>query len=667
MKFRYSLIVPMLFLGMTMASPAPVFAQVPQDGPSLMTAAPDRRTQGTLVIEGVPEIPQSLSDRMLQYLSTRSASVCGWSPDGKGILIYTRLGDTAQVHRVANPGACREQLTFFREPVHDAVINPDPAKHSMLILKDIGGNENYQIFGFDLDTGRYSMLSDGKHRCGSVVWSPKGDRYAYQCTERNGTDWDIWVADPSDPASRKMVFSDSGDWAVLDWSPDGKSLLLIKYVSITDSLLAAVNLDTSEVKYISPDKNPISFSESAVFSADSGKVFFASDKGGEFRTLRCWDLKAGKETALSDNMHWDVENIILSPDGKTLAYAVNEDGIVRVYLRKATEAKAAARRVEGLPVGIVTGLRFSPDSKKLAVSINGSKTPGDVFAVDLGDSSVERWTFSEVGGLDSQKFIEPELIHYQTFDKENGKPREIPAFVYRPEKQDGPVPVLINIHGGPESQFQPYFSSLTQYMVKELGIAVVCPNVRGSAGYGKTYVKLDNGYLREDSVKDIGSLLDWIAKDEGLDAGRVAVMGGSYGGYMTLASLTHYSDRLRCGVDNVGISNFVTFLNNTQGYRRDLRRVEYGDERDPKMRAFMEKIAPANNASKIKVPLFVIQGKNDPRVPVTEAEQMVEEVRRSGGDVWYLMAEDEGHGFRKKNNRDYYLQAVVLFLQKYLI
>ena len=193
------------------------------------------------------------------------------------------------------------------------------------------------------------------------------------------------------------------------------------------------------------------------------------------------------------------------------------------------------------------------------------------------------------------------------------------------------------------------------------------PNVRGSSGYGKAYLQLDNGYQREDSVKDIGALLDWVARQSELDAERVAVIGGSYGGYMVLASMTHYDDRLRAGIDIVGISNFVTFLENTQDYRRDLRRVEYGDERDPEMRAFLEKISPTTNAGKITKPLFVAQGLNDPRVPASESEQMVEVIRENGGVVWYLLARDEGHGFRKKANRDYYGRAVVLFLQEHLL
>jgi dipeptidyl aminopeptidase/acylaminoacyl peptidase len=284
----------------------------------------------------------------------------------------------------------------------------------------------------------------------------------------------------------------------------------------------------------------------------------------------------------------------------------------------------------------------------------------------LDYGNLVRWTYSEVGGLDTTAFREPELISYPTFDEVDGKPREIPVWVYKPAGE-GPYPVVVSIHGGPEGQSRPWFVSTYQMWLARLGVAVVVPNVRGSSGYGKTYLGLDNGFKREDSVKDIGALLDWIALQPDLDADRVAVFGGSYGGYMVLASAVHYSDRLRAAVDIVGISSFVTFLENTQDYRRDLRRVEYGDERDPEMRAHLEKISPLNNVEKISVPMFVVQGENDPRVPVTEATQMVAALREQGNTVWYMNALNEGHGYRKKENRDIYQQATVLFLQQYLV
>jgi dipeptidyl aminopeptidase/acylaminoacyl peptidase len=358
-----------------------------------------------------------------------------------------------------------------------------------------------------------------------------------------------------------------------------------------------------------------------------------------------------------------VEDLELSNDGTRLAFRTNEDGIGKLYVLDTRTRQY--QPVSGVPVGVLGGLAFHPDNVQLAFSVSSAQSPGDVYVLNAQSNALERWTHSEVGGLNTADFVAPTLIRYETFDKVNGKPRQIPAFYYKP-KGNGKFPVVISIHGGPEGQFTPGFSWFPQYLTNQMGIAMIAPNVRGSTGYGKTYVTLDNGPRREESVQDIGKLLDWIAKQPELDASRVLVYGGSYGGYMTLASLTHFNDRLRGGIDVVGISNWITFLEKTEAYRRDLRRAEYGDERDPKMREYLTKISPVNNAQKITKPLFVIQGLNDPRVPAGESEQMVQAVRKNGGTVWYLAAKDEGHGFRKKSNSDFQTAAMMLFMEQFL-
>jgi len=366
---------------------------------------------------------------------------------------------------------------------------------------------------------------------------------------------------------------------------------------------------------------------------------------------------------------WDVTAATMSHDRKRMVFATNEDGMSHVYLLDV--ASREYRRVENIPTGLAFGLRFSPDDRRLAMTLNTPQTPSDTFVLDLKEGALEygdliRWTESEVGGLDTTAFRVPELVHYPTFDMDGDAQRQIPAWIYKPTGK-GPHPVVISIHGGPEGQSRPSFSSTYQMWIEKLGVAVIQPNVRGSRGYGKTYVGLDNGFKREDSVRDIGALLDWIETQPDLDKDRVAVFGGSYGGYMVLASAVHYSDRLTAAVDIVGISNFVTFLENTQDYRRDLRRVEYGDERDPAMRVHLEKISPLNNVEQISVPMFIVQGENDPRVPVTESAQVVEALRDQGHTVWYMNALNEGHGYRKRENRDIYQQAAVLFLKQHLV
>ena len=627
------------------------------------SAQVERKEIGNLVIENIPEIPQQLKDRIFQYQSTRSASFQDWLHNAEGILISTRFGETSQFHKVKMPGGSREQVTFFSEPVGGATLCPDKSKNIFLFTKDVGGGEFYQIFSFDMNDGSFKMLTDGKSSNGGISWNNKGDKFSFFSTKRNGADWDIYVADVNNPESAEMVLSEGGAWVTSDWSPDDKSLIVGKYISANESYFYVLDIASKSITQINPSTEKIAYG-GALFSGDGKGIFFTSDENSEFQRLRYYDLQSKSITVLTAEINWDVEAITLSEQGDNLAFTVNEDGMGKLYLLDTKTMKHNS--VPGIPVGQVYGLSFHPDGEKLALVLNTPQSSGDVYVLNLSDISLEQWTYSETGGLNTSNFVIPELIHYETFDEVDGKPRMIPAFIYKP-RGDGPHPVVIDIHGGPEGQAIPYFSPINQYYVNEMGIVIIEPNVRGSTGYGKSYLQLDNGFNRENSVKDIGKLLDWIEKQPDLDAKRVAVTGGSYGGYMVLASMFNYNDRIKCGVDIVGISNFVTFLENTQDYRRDLRRVEYGDERDPEMREFLNSISPTTNAYKITKPLFVVQGFNDPRVPYTEAEQIVDIVRKNDGKVWYLLAKDEGHGFRKKTNRDYYIWSEVLFYENFLL
>ena len=634
--------------------------------PAVTGVAVERTEVGNLVMEGMPPIPEEISERLQQYRNTRSASLQGWLADGSGMLISTRFGDTSQIHRVDRPGGARHQLTFFSEPVGGAAVNP---RHNMILFsRDEGGSEFYQIFAMDLASGRIERLTDGSSRNGAPGWSNDGSRFVYFTTRRNGRDWDVHIMDLSTKISTPVLEA-GGTWFPGPWSPDDSHVLVTRYVSANENHPHILDIESGELTPLGPSETPIAYG-AAVWAADGAGLFYSSDENSEFRRLRYRDLKTGATTVITSDIPWDVGSLEISPDRSVLAFTVNADGVDQLHLLDtATLEELTAPK---LPNGALYGLDFSPDGAQLGLVLNSSTGPGDVYSVPVDATGaagpITRWTFSEVGGLDPGSFVSAELIRYPTFDRvePNGEHRTIPAFYYRPQG-DGPFPVLIDIHGGPEGQERPTFSPQTQYLVQELGVALLAPNVRGSAGYGKSYLKLDNGQLREDSVQDIGALLDWIEARPELDSDRVAVMGGSYGGYMVLASMVHFNDRLRAGIDIVGISNFVTFLENTKPYRRDLRRVEYGDERDPEMREFLEEISPANHASTITKPLFVIQGLNDPRVPVGEAEQIVEAVRGNDGEVWYLLAKDEGHGFRKKSNRDVMTDAIAHFVKLHLL
>ena len=431
-----------------------------------------------------------------------------------------------------------------------------------------------------------------------------------------------------------------------------------------------VDLDTGAVQLVAGGAEDKSVNKPMAFDDDNDGLWLISNQDAEFERLAWQSFKPGGSLqVITADIPWNVTGASISHDRERMVFITNEEGMSKVYLLDTKTREY--RRIDIIPIGRAFDVRFSPDDRRLAMTLNTSQSPSDTFILDLGPGPLDygdltRWTESEVGGLDTTTFRAPELIHYPTFDRVEGNARKIPAWVYKPAGK-GPYPVVISIHGGPESQARPSFSSTYQMWLAKLGVAIIRPNVRGSSGYGKTYVGLDNGFKREDSVKDIGALLDWIETQPDLDKNRVAVFGGSYGGYMVLASAVHYSDRLKAAVDIVGISNFVTFLENTQDYRRDLRRVEYGDERDPEMRAYLEKISPLNNVDRISIPMFVVQGENDPRVPVTEATQLVEALRRDGHTVWFMNALNEGHGYRKRENRDVYQQATVLFLQQHLV
>jgi dipeptidyl aminopeptidase/acylaminoacyl peptidase len=627
-------------------------------------AGADIRPNDNLVVDGIPAIPDSVAEAVGRYTEFRSAATQGWHPVRREMLITTRFADTAQVHQVKMPGGDRRQLTFFPDRVAGASYQPTKGDF-FIFVKDTGGNEFRQLYRYDLPAGAITLLTDGKSQNGELVWSTAGDRIAYGSTRRNGKDRDLYVQDPRQPASdHRLAELEGGGWQALDWSPDDSRILALEEISANETYLWLFDAATGARTLLTPkggaDKVAYGGGE---FAADGGSVYVTTDRDAEFQRLARIDLATGKHTYLTSHIDWDVDSFALSRDGKTVAFVTNEDGVARLRLLDTATGQEKAAALPGLGPGLIDGLKWHANNRDLAFTFSSARSTADAYSLDTTTGKLERWTESETGGLDASGFAEPELVHWKSFD---GK--TISGFLYKPPARfAGPRPVVVNIHGGPESQFRPGFIGRSNYYVNELGVAILFPNVRGSTGYGKTFLKLDNGLLREDSVKDIGALFDWIATRADLDAGRIMVTGGSYGGYMTLAVATTYADRIRCALDVVGVSSFITFMEKTEAYRRDLRRVEYGDERDPKMREFFTRIAAVNNVDKITKPLFIVAGRNDPRVPVSEGEQMVAAMKRNGRPVWWLMAKDEGHGFAKKKNQDYQLYATVAFMQQHLL
>jgi dipeptidyl aminopeptidase/acylaminoacyl peptidase len=629
-----------------------------------------KANNGNLVMEDVPRVPQSVIGDLNQFQNVRSASFLDWAEDGQSIYVSTRFAETNQVHRVDMPLGTRRQLTFFNEPV--GAVMRRPGHQNLLFMRDANGAEFSQLFTLDPRSGATELLTDGRSRNDEAVWDRAGRNIAYQSTTRNGASNDVWLMDPDDPGNTRMVLEspDGTWWGPQEFTESGNKVLVRNYLSVADSRVHLLNLDSGEYPLLAGGGASTSSNIPIGFDENDEGYWLISNQSGEFDQLAWQPLTPGAPLQyVTEDIPWDVIDGAISHDRRRLAFIANENGLSRLYLMDTRSQEY--RAVDSLPTGLIHRMAFSPDDSRIALSLNSARMPSDTFVLDLGGTPLEygrltRWTESEVGGLDTSDFILPELIRFPTFDKTDGAKRQIPAWLYMPTGP-GPHPVIISIHGGPESQARPFFSSTYQMWLAKLGVAIVVPNVRGSSGYGKSYLALDNGFKREDSVKDIGALLKWIDSNPNLDESRVGVYGGSYGGYMALASAVNYSDKLKAAVDVVGISNFVTFLENTQDYRRDLRRQEYGDERDARMRRHLEKISPVNNVRKIDIPMFIVQGQNDPRVPVTESEQMVEALRQQGLPVWYMNAMNEGHGYRKKENRDIYQQAMVLFFRQYLV
>jgi dipeptidyl aminopeptidase/acylaminoacyl peptidase len=621
----------------------------------------------SLIIDGVPPIPGDLAAQLAPYGDFRPHGMLSWHPTRREMLIRRRLNATNQVHLVTEPGTTPVALTDFPDAVPNGVFEPTRGDY-FLFSRAEGGNEVFRLFREDIASKAVTPVSAEGERVSSLSFSRKGDRivYATQPVDRSSKERSartiVHVADPLKPAADRVIARlDGGGWFGFRFSEDGRKLVFIEYKSATQSHVWVMDIATGKKRRVTPDSaEPVYYGETH-FSKNGKALFTITDRGSEFRRLAYLPLDGGKERILSERHSYDVDDYDISFDANRLAFVTNENGSDVLRFIDTATLKELPR--PPLMQGVIGGLQWRPKSSEVAFQMSSARSAGDVFSYDLKTNALTRWTNGNNPQLNTSEFIEPRLIKWKSFDE-----REITGFHYQPpERFTGKRPVIINIHGGPEAQARPGFIGRNNYFVSELGVAMIYPNVRGSEGFGKTFLKLDDGMKREDSVRDIGALLDWIKDQPDLDATRVMITGGSYGGYMTFATSVHFADRIASSVAVVGISNFVTFLERTESYRRDLRRVEYGDERDPAMRAFLESISPLNSVERITKPLFVVAGLNDPRVPYTEAEQIVATLKKQRTPVWFLMARDEGHGFAKKPNADYQFYATVEFAKQTLL
>ena len=628
---------------------------------SLAHAQTGEATPGkNIIAEGIPKIPASLRMSVNRYRSFYSSSLLGWDPIKREVIISKYQLSSLQAARVTGPGESPAFLTKF--PAGVRYIYYHPGGKYFIYRKDVDGNEIYQIYRYDIDTNVSTLLTDGQSRNYYPTWSNSGQWLMYSSTRGNGKDMDVFVVNPLDPKSDHLVAKlDGTDWAAFDWSPDDRKVILSDYKSADETYLWLVDVATGEKTLLTPraGREKISYGGSAQFSRDGKGVYITTDRDSEFRRLAYLDLETRKYKYLTNHIDWEVEEFQLSPDRKLLAFVVNEDGKGRLHLIDTETGKE--RSLPEPAIGLVSRLFWRGNGKELGFVFTSWRDPGEVYSLDIQTGKIERWT-KGFNAIDTDSFSDPQQIKWKSFDG-----RMISGYLVRPtEKFTGKRPVIIDLHGGhgpPFAQFRPGFRGEDNYYINELGIALIYPNFRGSSGYGKAFMKLDNGYGREGPTKDIGALLDWIKTQPYLDAEKVLVQGSSYGGYLALSAAANYNDRISAALSYLGPTSLILQLENDR-LPPDEMREEYGDERDPKMRAFLEKIAPLNNCDKIKKPVFIIQGKNDRRVPYKGAEQMVEALKKQGTPVWYLLAVDEGHGFTSPWTYEYMFLAKVVFALK---
>ena len=614
------------------------------------------------------ELPQ-LSDaevaRLRPYLNMRSGITYGWWPGGQGLMIGTRFGSSLQLHRVQAAMGMRQQITFDAEPVLDVKANHSESHPTLLIQRDIGGAENFQFYGYNPQSMQETLLTEGgTTRNDHPVFSRDGLRFAYSRTDEKGLyQVRIQRIDKSGEGALIKINGKLERNSVLqplDFSPDGKFLLLLESRSILQSTL--IELDIASGKTRRFGKDPGAATRQALYSQDGEQIYVRSDQGSQLQTMWMVDRKNRTFRPFLPALSGDVDSFSVSHNAHYLALSINDEKGSELLVLDQLDSYKEVKRIK-LEPGVISGLEFHPSKPVLAFTFAGAQIPSDSFTLDFPSKTLTQWTEHELGGIAPKLLLPPQRA--QLVGGKGEKAYNLQTWVYSSMRQ-GKNPVVIMLHGGPESQARPGFDPFIQYLVRELGVNVLTPNVRGSTGYGRDYTALDDGPLRADATTDVGSLLDWIKTIDSFDSERVIVMGGSYGGYLTLASLVAYSDRLKGGISTVGISDFTTFLTNTANYRRDLRRAEYGDERIPAMRKIFDEISPLKNAARISAPLLIIQGANDPRVPLSEAIQIRDAVQANGKAAPMLVAGDEGHGFKKRANVDQMRATMAAFLIQHL-
>ncbi len=628
---------------------------------SLFIFQSEIKAPANTVESGIPPVPTSIGRESFPYRGFYGSNMVGWDPVKLEVIArrYTLAG-TIQVARFKSPGHAPDfftQLPAFREMYYEP--------HGKYILYTQAADANFQsqIYRYDIETKASSLLTDGKSKNLYPIWSHSGKLLAYSSTQRNGSDLDIYVMDPLDRSTSHMVAQVKGsDWAVFDWSPDDQKLLLSDYQGDHETFLWLLNLANGERTLLTPKlgDEPVFNGSYAWFNKDGKGIFISTDRGSDFRRLAYLDLSTKQYKFLTENIPWDVDEFALSPNGKTLAFVSNEDGQGRLHLMNTETYKELP--VPELPVGIVSALKWHSTEPYLGFEFTSTRNPSDIYSVRIDTGKLERWTTATTA-TNTNVFREPELIKWRSFD---GK--MISGYLYRPPASfPGKRPVMIQFHGGLHDQFRPAFLGGEHYFIEKLGVALICPNIRGSAGYGKAFQALDDKYRRSTSFKDAEALLDWIKSQPGLDSDRVLVEGASYGAYVSLTVAEMFPNRIAGAISESAPTNLATLIERTVNNNPDPWRQEIGDERDSKMRKFLNEIAPVTNAGKIKKPVFLIVGAKDLITSVDETQQILHWLQANHVPVWYLEAKDESHGFRDPKTYDYMFNSEVVFVNRFLL
>ena len=645
-------------------------AQVPPPTPAPAATVGTVAIPDKVKVEGVPPIPQSIADDLSRYAEFRSAQLVAWNSARRQVVILTRLGSVPQLYLVDVPNKAPTPITSDKDNITSSVwAQFDPADPNTLVFRRDAavGSEAFNLYKYDVATGTTTLLTDGKSRYSAPpitngpVWASKGRWIAYDSTERNGKDRDLWIMQPSDPKTAKCLIDAGGIWLPQDWSPEDLTVIAEQVVqSGAETYLWRVDVKSGARKALTPAGEQ-SYWGTAQFSPDGKSIYAISTRGSG--TSRIWRAPAGGGPWLP-----------MTPENEPVSeYAISPDGLIAVVFDRGSTDELQVidpgtqkpRRLPPMPAGLIANLAWRPDSRELGFSLQNSRSPGDVYSIDTSLATLTRWTTSPVGAFNPETLPEPEIVTWKGSDG-----LQLSGVLYRPaSKFTGPRPIVVNFHGGPQLRWRPIFAGRSNYLLNELGVAVLFPNFRGSDGFGAAFAAADDGKKREAALQDVGSMLDWIARRPDFDKDRIMLTGGSYGGYLALESAVMYNDRIRGVFELAGQTNLVTFLETTQASRQDDRRKEYGDERDADMRAFLLSISPVTSASALKKPVGIVQPAADTRVIVGQAQELIDAVKKNNVPVWYVEYEGVGHdNFPGTRQNDMFNWAVwIQFVRMYLV